>query len=224
VTGGALPLRIVDACNLHSAHRQLLLPGELLRTPLGEVHRLPRFFYEVTSTLEAVNTQLTPHFGLWEFMEVDLHEPEPLRTFPRYVPCAVTALAAALEVLRVEIGASIRIAANGGYRSPAHSGSRSASPHCWATAANIYRIGNEYLDSEEKVTRYADLASRVLPGCWTRPYGHEVGFADDHLHLDLGYGTLVPRNASELEERPSAFVAPPLRPEEEGGPNPRRQR
>jgi len=194
-----LQLPIVDACQLPWRYRRLLQPGELMRTRSGEIHRLPRFFYEVTSAGDAVSTQITSHFGLWEFMEVDLHEPEPLRTYPRYVPCAVTALAAALEVLRLEIGAPIRIAANGGYRSPAHGGSLSGSPHCWATAANIYRIGSEYVDSEEKIARYAELASRLLAGCWVRPYGHDVGFADDHLHVDLGYGTLVPRQSSEAE-------------------------
>jgi len=194
-----LQLPIVDACQLPWRYRRLLQPGELMRTRSGEIHRLPRFFNEVTSAADAVSTQITSHFGLWEFMEVDLHEPEPLRTYPRYVPCAVTALAAALEVLRLEIGAPIRIAANGGYRSPAHGGSLSGSPHCWATAANIYRIGSEYVDSEEKIARYAELASRLLAGCWVRPYGHDVGFADDHLHVDLGYGTLVPRQSSEAE-------------------------
>ena len=197
MSGSNLPLPIVDACELDARQRQLLRPGELMRTRSGEVHRLPRFFYEVPSTAHAVNTQLTPHFGLWEFMEVDLHEPEPLRTYPRYIPCAVAALAAALEVLRVSIGAPIRIAANGGYRSPAHKASASGSPHCWGTAANIYRIGGEYLDSEERIGRYSDAASRLLAGCWTRPYGHTVGCADDHLHIELGYGTLVPRQSSE---------------------------
>ena len=199
MTNGRLPLPVVDGCALDSPYRELLRPGELLRTRNGHFHRLPRFFYEVMSTFDAMNTQLTPHFGLWEFMEVDLHEPEPLRTYPRYVPCAVTALAAALEVMRIEIGAPMRIAANGGYRSPAHAGSRAGSPHCWAAAVNIYRIGNEYLDAEDKIGRYAELASRVLAGCWTRPYGHDIGFADDHLHLDLGFATLVPREASESE-------------------------
>jgi hypothetical protein len=196
-----LPLPIVDGCRLGARHRELLRPGELLQTRGGEVHRLPRFFFEVGSAVDAVNTQLTPHFGLWEFMEVDLHEPEPLRAFPRYVPCAVTALAAALEVLRLEFGVPIRIAANGGYRSPAHGGAASASPHCWATAANVYRIGSDYVDSEEKIVRYGELASRVVAGCWTRPYGHDRGFADDHLHIDLGYGTLVPRQFSEDDPR-----------------------
>jgi hypothetical protein len=209
VSGSNIPLPVVDACELDARYRHLLHPGELMRTRTGAVHRLPRFFYEVTSTAHAVNTQLTPHFGLWEFMEVDLHEPEPLRTYPRYVPCAVMALAAALEVLRLEIGAPIRIAANGGYRSPAHAASASGSPHCWGTAVNIYRIGSEYLDSEERIGRYSDVASRVLAGCWTRPYGHDVGFADDHLHFDLGYGTVVPHQSSE-DGPPSASAASQL--------------
>jgi hypothetical protein len=185
---------------LDGRHRALLRPGELMRTRTGGIHRLPRFFYVVESSAVAVETQLTPHFGLWEFMEVDLHEAEPVRTYPRYVPCAVTALATALEVLRVEIGAPIRIAANGGYRSPSHGGSGSGSAHCWGTAANIYRIGSDYIDSEETIARYADVVSRVLTGCWTRPYGHDVGAADDHLHLDLGYLTAVPPHLSETDD------------------------
>src|SRR5204862_294723 len=87
--------------------------------------RLPRFFYEVDSWQTALTTQLTPHFGLWELMDVDLHEASDLRMFPRYVPCAVTSLAAALEVFRLEVGATVRIAANGGYRSPVHRGGTS---------------------------------------------------------------------------------------------------
>jgi hypothetical protein len=192
------PLPVVDGLRLDQRHRALLRPGELMHTRSG-AHRLPRFFYVVESSAVAVDTQLTPHFGLWEFMEVDLHEAEPLRTYPRYVPCAVTALAAALEVLRVEIGAPIRIAANGGYRSPSHAGSRPGSPHCWATAANIYRIGSDDLDSEETIVRYADVVSRVLTGCWTRPYGHDAGCTDDHLHLDLGYLIAVPPQFSETD-------------------------
>jgi hypothetical protein len=188
---------MVDGLALPEPHRELLRPGELLKTRNGDLHRLPRFFYAVESSAVAVNTLLTPHFGLWEFMEVDLHEALTLRQYPRYVPCAVTVLAAALEVLRAEVGASIRVAANGGYRSPAHPGSAYGSPHCWGTAANVYRIGNDYLDSEETIQRYAAIAMKTLVGCWTRPYGWEEGFADDHLHLDLGYVTVVPRQLSE---------------------------
>lgn len=193
-------LPIVDGLELSAEHRALLRPTELMRTRGGHVHRLPRFFYEIASSRVAVQTALTPHFGLWEFVEVDLHEAPLLRAYPRYVPCAVTTLAAALEVLRNEIGIPIRIAANGGYRSPAHSGSASGSPHCWATAANVYRIGPEYIDTEEKIARYSAIASRMVAGCWTRPFGPDVGFADDHLHIDLGYVTVAPRDRSEADE------------------------
>ena len=196
----ATGLPIVDGFDLPEPHRTLLRPGSVIRTSNGAIHRLPRFFYAIESTQVAVSTQLTPHFGLWEFVEVDLHEPAVLRSYPRYVPCAVTTLAAALEVLRIEIGAPIRIAANGGYRSPAHRRSVSGSPHCWAVAANIYRIGYDYVDSEEKIERYAAIVARVLPGCWTRPTGRGRGCADDHLHLDLGYVTVAPHDCSEASE------------------------
>ena len=29
------------------------------------------------------------------------------------------------------------------------------------------------------------------------PYGHVIGTADDHMHIDLGYVTIVPREMSE---------------------------
>ena len=194
-------LPVVDALQLPEPHRLLLRPGELLATRGGSAHRLPRFFYAVESAAVAVNTQLTPHFALWEFIEVDVREPALLRAYPRYVPCAVTMLAMALEVFRGEVGAPVRIAANGGYRSPAHAHSASGSPHCWGTAANIYSIGTDYIDTEDRIARYAEIAARTLAACWTRPYGTNPGHADDHLHIDLGYVTVVP---SEVDEARSS--------------------
>jgi len=146
-----------------------------------------------------VATQLTPHFGLWEFIEVDLHEHEALRTYPRYVPCAVTALAAALEVLRLEIGQPMHIAANGGYRSPAHGRSTVGSPHAWGTAANIYRIGDEYIDDREKIEHYSSLAASLLPAARAKSYGPPPAFADDHLHIDIGYVKALPAEAPDEE-------------------------
>jgi hypothetical protein len=199
VIGQANGLPVVDGLALPPLYRDLLRPGEPMQAPNGDVHRLPRFFYVVESSSVAVNTLLTPNFGLWELMEIDLFEALPLRRYPRYVPCAVTVLATALEVLRAAVGGPVRVAANGGYRSPSHAASRAASPHCWGTAANIFRIGNEYLDTEEKIQRYSTVAQKALAGCWTRPYGPGAGAADDHLHLDLGYVTVVPRDRSEGE-------------------------
>jgi hypothetical protein len=194
-----LSLPIVDGLSLPEPHRALLRPGELMCTRDGQCHRLPRFYFAIESSAVAVNTQLTPHFSLWEFIEVDLREPALLRAYPRYVPCAVTVLASALELFRAQVGSPVRIAANGGYRSPSHAGSASGSPHCWAAAANIYSIGGEYLDNPDRIARYAEIAGRSLAGCWTRPHGPGVGQADDHLHLDLGYVTVVPREASEAD-------------------------
>jgi hypothetical protein len=197
IAGAGDTLRVVDAQHLPGRHRALLRPDETIRGRDGDAHRLPRFFFEIDSWQAALDTQLTPHFALWEFMDVDLHERERLRFFPRYVPCAVTALAAALEILRLDVGATVRIAANGGYRSPAHDGSRSGSAHCWGTAANIYRVGGDLLDTQERIERIAATVRRLLPFAWLRPYGHDVGYADDHLHLDIGYVTLVPQGVSE---------------------------
>lgn len=189
------PLPVVDGLDLPGPYRDALRPGELV--PGGRGHRrLPRYFYEIGSWEIALETRISPHFGAYELLDVDVREAEPLCGFPRYLPCAVVLLAAALEQLRAAVGATVRIAANGGYRSPSHAGTRPGSPHCWGTAADVYRIGDEYLDSEERIERYRAVA-RSLPGAWVRPYGDEEGGAFDHLHVDWGFGTLVPRHAGD---------------------------
>lgn len=189
---GALPLRLVDAMRLAPELRAVLRPGETLVDRTGRERQLPRWFYEVDSWGTALNLTVTPNFSLWEFIGVDVREAPQQRTFPRYVPTAVTSLAAHLEVFRQAAGTYVHLAGNGGYRSPAHRLSRFASRHCWATAANIYRIGDTLLDDREALARYANLARSVLPACWIRPYGQHDGEADDHLHLDLGYLLLEP--------------------------------
>ncbi|MSO57318.1 MAG: hypothetical protein EXQ55_10445 [Acidobacteria bacterium] len=190
-----LPLPIADGLDLDAPVRSLLMPGLPVRDSHARIRRLPRFFYVVDSWDTAFQTRLTPHFAIWEFMDVDLYEPAPLRRFPRYVPCAVTTLAAHLEVLRAHVGASVHIAANGGYRSPSHGKSTPGSPHAWGGAANIYRIGDEYLDGRDKIERYSALATGLLPALRARPYGPGPGCVDDHVHLDLGYVTAVPADA-----------------------------
>jgi hypothetical protein len=189
------PLPIVDGFELDAPVRSLLMPGAFVRDSHARLRRLPRFFYAVESWQVALAARMTPHFALWEFMDVDLYEPAPLRRFPRYVPCAVTTLAATLQVLRDQIGAPVHIAANGGYRSPSHGKSLPGSPHAWGVAANIYRIGDDYLDEREIIERYASLATGLLPAVRTRPYGPGPGCVDDHVHLDLGYVTAVPADA-----------------------------
>ena len=190
-----LSLPIVDAIELGAPYRSLLMPGAIVRDSHARTRRLPRFFYGVESWAVALQTRLTPHFALWEFMDVDLYEPAPLRRFPRYVPCAVTTLAAHLEVLRNTFGVSIHIAANGGYRSPSHGRSTPGSPHAWGTAANIYRIGDEYLDDRDRIEKYSALATEILPALRARPFGPGPGCVDDHVHIDLGYVSTVPSDA-----------------------------
>jgi hypothetical protein len=189
------PLPVVDGLELDAPIRSLLMPGIAVRDSHARLRRLPRFFYAVESWNVALETQVTPHFAIWEFMDVDVFEPAPLRRFPRYIPCAVTALAAHLEVLREHVGAPIHVSANGGYRSPSHAKSISGSPHCWGTAANIYRIGDLYLEDRDNIEKYAAMAVGLLPALRARPYGSGPGCVDDHVHLDLGYLTAVPAEA-----------------------------
>jgi hypothetical protein len=138
--------------------------------------------------------ELATHFLLWEFIQVDVREAPALRTFPRYVPCAITLLAVCLERFREAVGTLVHISANGGYRSPSHRFSKNATPHAWGTAANIYRIGDTYLDNRNAIERFSLIARETLPGVWTRPYGAPTGYSEDHLHLDLGYVLSVPRD------------------------------
>lgn len=192
-------LPVVDGLRLDAPYRAALRPGEVVTHPSGRAVGLPRYFYEIGSWQEAVDTRISPHFGAFEFLDVDLREAEPLRGFPRYLPCAVVAFAAALEQFRAAVGGPVRIAANGGYRSPAHALSVDTSPHLWGSAADIYRVGGDSMDDLDRIAHYGRLAERAVAGVWVRPPGDEPGRSFDHLHLDLGYLTMVPR-PEHLEE------------------------
>lgn len=190
-------LKVVDGLDLDPDLVALLRPGGMLEGQDGRPHRLPRYFYEVPTPEAATDVRLTPHFGLNEFLMVDLKEAPRVRAYPRYVPCAVRQLAFYLERLRDAVGSSIHVAVNGGYRSPAHKLAVGASPHMWATAADIYRIGNVLLRDQATIETYNRIAEDVSDDVWVAPYGTGIGGADDHVHLDLGYLTLVPREIAE---------------------------
>lgn len=194
-----LSLRVVDGSALDAPYRDALRPGEAVEGADGRDVRLPRYFFEIGSWEEALETPFSEHFHAFEFLDTDLREAKPLQTFPRYLPCAVVGFAAALEQFRVAVGGPVRIAANGGYRSPSHALSVPTSPHLWAAAADVYRIGGDYLDDLDRIRHYAEIARRAMPGVWIRPVGDEPGRSFDHLHLDLGYLSLVPR-PERLEE------------------------
>lgn len=191
-------LKVVDAFDLDDEMRSLLRPGEMVRDAQGRRHRLPRYFYEVESHDAAVSVRLTPHFGLNEFILVDLKEAPRLQQFPRFVPCAVRLLAFYLEQFRTAAGTSVHIAVNGGYRSPAHKLTMNATTHMWGTAADMYRIGPNILKTQELIEKYNQLAEDLSEDISALPYGHVLGqYADDHVHIDLGYITLIPREISE---------------------------
>lgn len=196
-SGNEPGLKIVDAFDLPDEVRTILRPGDMLKDLDGRRHRLPRYFYEVPSHEEATRIRLTPHFGLNEFILVDIQESRLLQEYPRYIPCAIRLLAFYLERLREQLGSSIHISVNGGYRSPEHKMSTYASPHLWGTAADIYRIGSVILKDRDSIQKYATLAQDLTDDLRTLPYGHGPGENDDHLHLDLGYITCIPPAVSE---------------------------
>ena len=192
-------LRPIDGLRLAEEYRALLRPGESEPGVNGTVHRLPRFFYEISSWEEAHEIRLAPHFTLAELMLVDCREARPLLSqFPHYVPCAILLLARFLEDFRREVDTPVFVSANGGYRSPAHEIGGAKSVHAWGTAANIYRIGDTFLCDTKSVEKYRTIAGSLSPAVFVRPFGREKGQTSDHLHIDLGYARLTPRECNEV--------------------------
>jgi hypothetical protein len=191
-------LKVVDAFDLDDELRSILKPGEMVRDAHGRRHRLPRYFYEIPSHEIASGIRLTPHFSMNEFILTDLKEAQRLQHYPRYVPCAVRILAFYLEEFREKASASVHVAVNGAYRSPSHKLSVNATPHMWGTAADIFRIGSTILRTQDAIEKYNEIAEDVSDEIHVLPYGHVTGHdADDHVHIDLGYITLIPREISE---------------------------
>jgi Peptidase M15 len=187
-------LRPVDGLCLSQEYRALLRPGEKETDLIGNVRRLPRFFYEIASWQQAKEIRLAPHFTLAELMLVDCREARLLLSqFPHYVPCAIVLLATLLENLRREVDAPVFISANGGYRSPAHQIGGAKSVHALGTAANIYRIGDTFLSDARSIEKYRVIAASLSQAVFVRPFGREKGQTDDHLHVDLGCASLTPR-------------------------------
>ena len=193
-------LRVVDGFNLPEEYRVLLGPGEAETDSHGNIHHLPRFFYEITSWQEAHEIRLARHFRLSELMLVDCREARLLLgQFPHYVPCAIALLAPSLEDFRREVDAPVFISANGGYRSPAHQIGGAKSIHAWGTAANIYRIGDTFLSDAKSIEKYGTVAASLSLAVFVRPFGSKHGETNDHLHIDLGFATLTPRGCSEAD-------------------------
>jgi hypothetical protein len=198
-------LEVVDGLKLPDEVRAVLRPAELVRGRDGFTRRLPRWFYRVPTWNDAVNTNVTPNFKLWEFLDVDFREHELLRVEQqRFVPTAVVLLASALEVFRKEVNTYVHISANGGYRSPSHRLSRDASVHCWGVAVHLYRVGDDWLENETTIKRYGELATQVFPAFRALPFGRGEGKTEDHLHLDLGYLTVVPPGIGDEDADESA--------------------
>jgi hypothetical protein len=191
-------LHAADGFDLPQEYRALLRPGEAETDFQGNIHRLPRFFYEIGSWQEAQEIRLASHFTLAELMLVDCREARLLLSqFPHYVPCGIVLLARFLEDFRREADAPVFISANGGYRSPAHQIGGAKSIHAWGTAANIYRIGDTLLNDAKSIQKFGSIASSLGPAVFVRPFGMEREQTDDHLHIDLGFVSLTPRGCSE---------------------------
>src|SRR5205823_15011303 len=186
-------LRVVDGCNLPEGYRALLRPGEAETDSHGNIHHLPRFFYEITSWQEAHEIRLARHFRLSELMLVDCREARLLLgQFPHYVPCAIALLATWLENFRREVDGPVFISANGGYGSPAHQIGGAKSIHAWGTAANIYRIGDTLLSDAKCIEKDGTVSASLGLDCFVRPCGRNQGETKYQLNIDLGLASLTP--------------------------------
>ena len=177
-------LKVVDAFDLDAEVRSLLRPHEMAEDKQGRQHRLPRYFYEVPSHEAAREIRLTHHFGLNEFLLVDLKESQRLREYPRYVPCAVRPLAFYLERLRDAVAAPLHIAVNGGYRSPSHKLSIGATPHMWGTAVDLYKVGSVVLRDQNAIDTYNRVAEELSDDWWVMPFGHEIGKFANYFRIE----------------------------------------
>ena len=185
-------LPVVDAKGLPGELKRLLKPGAIVVDSAGIERMRPTHFYRIDSWETARNLEIAPFMSLWEFISVDVREHPVVRGWPRYVPCAVTVLAAHLSALRQHFGTYLHVAANGGYRSPAHGRATESTPHSWCTAADIYRVGDDFLEDQQSIERYNERIAAVMPAVHCSPYGHGPGEVDDHVHIDLGYLVVVP--------------------------------
>jgi hypothetical protein len=191
-------MHIVDGLTLSAAHRALLRPGENINDGRDDRHMLPRYFFQIESWEQARQTYLTAHFTVAELMSVDCREADLLlNTFPHYVPCAVALLARYLEEFRRHVESPVSVSVNGGYRSPSHRLTSSANPHLWGTAADIYRVGDTWLDHPKAIEKYGRVAQNIGQELTVLPFGHGPEQTDDHLHFDLGYTHFVPRRSGE---------------------------
>ena len=69
--------------------------------------------------------------------------------------------------------------------------------HTWGTGADIYRVGDRYLDDRESIEKYGQIFATLGAEVYVAPYGSGEGETDDHLHVDIGYVSITPRKMGE---------------------------
>lgn len=184
---------IVDGATSNNARLKEFRPTQPIRNG-----NLPQFYFAVQKFSD-LNTPLTEHFRLIEFISDS--EISAGLIFPYFVPVAIVRLAQALEGLRTKLdNQSLKLSS--GFRSPFHlmyrkdSGKKSA--HRVGTAVDIVRVGT--LGASMALLETVNQAAfdgAVTPG--NRPSGksslgfeyteslQEMGGVPDHAHLDMGF-------------------------------------
>ena len=116
--------------------------------------------------LQAKELALTAHVRLSELLIVDCREaPRLLEEFPHYVPCAVSLLARVLEDFP---RAGRRVGLHFGQRRVPFTGPSAFHPghdrsSTGASAADVYRIGDTFLNTRSAIEKYAAHGTRHGP-------------------------------------------------------------
>ena len=194
------PLPIVDGLELDAPVRSLLMPGVPVRDSHARLRRLPRFFYAVESWNVALETQADA-----AFRDVGVHGRRSVRAGAAAPVSRATCRAPSRRSPRISRCCASRSARR--FTSPPtadidrrRTASRSpGSPHCWGTAANIYRIGDRVSRRARRDRKVRGARDRSAAGAARAAVRAGPGCVDDHVHLDLGYVTAVPADAAGEE-------------------------
>jgi hypothetical protein len=139
-----------------------------------------------------------PHFTLAELMLVDCREARVLlKPVSRITcPCAILLLARFLEDFRREVDTPVFISATAG----------TARRRIKLAARKAFMRGARRQISTGSATLFFPMQSPLESMARSRhhlvrlflfDFGHEKGQTSDHLHIDLGFVSLTPRECSE---------------------------
>jgi hypothetical protein len=117
----SLPLQLVDGTAAgRESTAPRLRPGELVPDREGRLRRLPRYFYEVPSWDAALETSALPTSRCGSSSTWTCARPAAAHLGRATCPARSRCWPRTWRCCAAEVGTYVHVAANGGYRSPAH--------------------------------------------------------------------------------------------------------